>query len=289
MRRSSNNEAEVVQWIEQIVLCQRGEQPVGEWLKSGVLLCNLVNNIRPGLVRTVNQQAAPFKQMENIRNFLHAARELGLEESSMFDTIDLYEEKNLDSVIKCIYALGGAVQTHCPDFTGPKLGIPVFTKGKDPSKSKPKPAAHLLHLDPAEVGAMRMELESLRERVAPLQETHDRLLRENESLRQRAEVDVPHWASQVRQLAEQLEEVSAPLASVPIGEKLMTVFQGLQVVEGGLRGMKGAPLREEMDELKRAFAQHLGEGERREEALRQEVQRLRAQIGPGADSPNSVL
>lgn len=274
----------MVQWIEQIVSCKRGEQPVGEWLKSGVLLCNLVNNIRPGLVRTVNQQAAPFKQMENIRNFLHAARELGLEESSMFDTIDLYEEKNLDSVIKCIYALGGAVQTHCPDFTGPKLGIPV--KGKDPSKPKPKPAAHLLHLDPAEVGAMRVELESLRERM----EGHERLLRDNESLRQRADVDVPHWTSQVRQLAEQLGEVSAPLASIPIGEKLMAVCEGLQEVEAGLRGLKGAPIREEMEELKRAFAQHLGEGEQREKALRQEVQRLRTLIaGPADDSPNSVL
>lgn len=278
-KRSANNEQDVVQWIEAIVGSVKGDTTVAEWLKSGIILCNLVNAIQPGLIRTVNQQNVPFKQMENITKFLNAARDLGLPESSMFDTPDLYEEKNLDSVITCIYALGGAVQTVCPEFTGPKLGIPLIAKGKDVTKPKSKTSSHLLHLDPEQVASMREELETLRE-------SHARLQEENVLLRKRSEVDIPHWASQVRAVATQLEEAAAPIATVPLGERLLALVNSLQDAEAGLRALRGAPYREELDELKRAFAQHLEEGQVRESALREELDRLR-QLLP--ESPNSVL
>ena len=44
--------------------------------------------------------------MENITFFLTAAMNM---ESSMFDTTHLHEEKNIDSVIQCLYTLRGAV------------------------------------------------------------------------------------------------------------------------------------------------------------------------------------
>ncbi|CAJ1389884.1 unnamed protein product [Effrenium voratum] len=279
-KRSANNAADVVRWIEAIVGSQKDEDvTVGEWLKSGVVLCNLVNAIRPGLIRTVNQQTVPFKQMENITKFLNAARELGLPESSMFDTPDLYEEKNLDSVITCIYALGGAVQTMCPDFGGPKLGIPLIAKGKDAAKPKSKTAPHLLHLDPEQVASMRAEFEILKE-------GHGRLEEENALLRKKCEVDIPHWASQVRQCGLDLEEAARPIVSVPLGQRLLDLVQVLQDTEEGLRGLRGAPLREELEELRRAFARHLEEGEQREAALQQELEMLRKMV---PESPNSVL
>eukprot|EP00435_Cladocopium_sp_Y103_P030649 s1754_g7.t1 len=268
-KRSANNEQDVVQWIEAIVGSVKGDTTVAEWLKSGIILCNLVNAIQPGLIRTVNQQNVPFKQMENITKFLNAARDLGLPESSMFDTPDLYEEKNVDSVITCIYALGGAVQTVCPEFTGPKLGIPLIAKGKDVTKPKSKTSSHLLHLDPEQVASMREELETLRE-------SHARLQEENSILRKRSEVDIPHWAS----------HAAAPIATVPLGERLLAMVNSLQEVEAGLRALRGAPYREELDELKRAFAQHLEEGQVRESALREELERLRQML---PESPNSVL
>ncbi|CAK9004045.1 unnamed protein product [Durusdinium trenchii] len=277
-KRSANNEQDVVQWIEAIAGSQKGDASVAEWLKSGVVLCDLVNAIQPGLIRTVNQQCVPFKQMENITKFLNAARELGLPESSMFDTPDLYEEKNVDSVITCIYALGGAVQTVRPEFTGPKLGIPLIAQGKDKPKTS-KTSSHLLHLDPAQVATMREELDTLRE-------SHARLLEENATLRKKAEVDIPHWASEVREVAAQLEESAQPIATVPLGERLLGYVQRLAEAEAGLRGLRGAPYREELEELKKAFAQHLEEGQRRELALRHEVQRLQGML---PESPNSVL
>ena len=52
----------------------------------------------------------PFKQMENITAFLRACRTVGVSEHDLFETVDLYEEKDLNVVIQCIFALGRTIQ-----------------------------------------------------------------------------------------------------------------------------------------------------------------------------------
>lgn len=49
-------------------------------------------------------------------------RKLGVPEHSLFETVDLYEQKDLGLVVRCVFALGSAVQLTCPDFAGPHLG-----------------------------------------------------------------------------------------------------------------------------------------------------------------------
>eukprot|EP00927_Polykrikos_kofoidii_P065651 TRINITY_DN61381_c0_g1_i1.p1 TRINITY_DN61381_c0_g1~~TRINITY_DN61381_c0_g1_i1.p1 ORF type:complete len:370 (+),score=59.42 TRINITY_DN61381_c0_g1_i1:68-1177(+) len=115
-------EAEVVDWIQAVTGESKGEQPIAEWLHDGKILCKLVNCVKPGTIAKINEQKMPFKQMENITNFMNAARSMGVPESSMFGTPDLYEEKNMGSVVNCIYQFGGCVQATCAEFTGPKLG-----------------------------------------------------------------------------------------------------------------------------------------------------------------------
>lgn len=115
-------EAEVVDWIQRVTEENMGEQTVAEWLHDGKILCKLVNCVKPGTIKHINEQKMAFKQMENITYFMNAARSMGVPESSMFGTPDLYEEKNMGSVINCIYQFGGAVQINCSEFTGPKLG-----------------------------------------------------------------------------------------------------------------------------------------------------------------------
>merc|ERR1712110_1122141 len=67
-------------------------------------------------------------EMENITFFTKAAREIGVAESSMFGTPDLYEDKNMGTVIDSLYAFGGTVQARVPSFTGAKLGVAVAHK-----------------------------------------------------------------------------------------------------------------------------------------------------------------
>ena len=39
-------------------------------LKSGVILCKALNTVVPGAIPRINNSNMPFKQMENISNFL---------------------------------------------------------------------------------------------------------------------------------------------------------------------------------------------------------------------------
>lgn len=41
-------------------------------------------------------------QMENISNFLKACRAVGVAEHSLFETVDLYESKDLGLVVRCL-------------------------------------------------------------------------------------------------------------------------------------------------------------------------------------------
>ncbi|CAM9634144.1 unnamed protein product, partial [Ectocarpus sp. 12 AP-2014] len=115
-------EAEAQEWIEDVT-GERFAQGFGEELKDGRKLCLLINQIKPGAVRRVNDSRMPFKQMENVSNFLKACRAVGVAEHSLFETVDLYEGKDLGLVVRCLHALGQTVQKSCPEYNGPRLGI----------------------------------------------------------------------------------------------------------------------------------------------------------------------
>lgn len=127
-------ERQVVEWIELLTGQEKGEQTLGEWLRNGIVLCRLVNAVKPGTIKRVNAGSMAFKQMENITFFTNAIRDLGVPESAMFTSVDLYEERNLGALVNCIYTFGGVAQTVCPEYVesgAPTLGAPVAVDGKD--------------------------------------------------------------------------------------------------------------------------------------------------------------
>lgn len=94
-------EKEAQEWIE-AVTGERFSEDFGEELRNGRRLCLLINAIKPGAVRKVNDSRMPFKQMENISNFLKACRAVGVAEHSLFETVDLFEGKDLGLVVRCV-------------------------------------------------------------------------------------------------------------------------------------------------------------------------------------------
>lgn len=135
-------EDEVRAWIEAITQ-EPCEGPFGESLRNGVLLCKLVNCISPGSVKKINESRMPFKQMENISNFLKACRTLGVAEHSLFETVDLFENKDLGLVVRCVFALGSTVQVACPEFQGPHLGAKISQTNKRVFNDKQKQQARI--------------------------------------------------------------------------------------------------------------------------------------------------
>lgn len=69
----------------------------------------MVNNIQPGMVKKVNESKMAFKCMENINAFLEAAKNLGVPAQETFQTVDLWERQNLNSVVICLQSLGRKV------------------------------------------------------------------------------------------------------------------------------------------------------------------------------------
>lgn len=119
---SLNMEQQARKWIEEIAEMQLGED-FGMGLKDGIALCKVANAIEPNCIKKIETSKMPFKQMENISNFLKAIRKIGVLEYEVFETVDLFDLKDMGLVIRCIFALGRATQKNYPEFTGPALGV----------------------------------------------------------------------------------------------------------------------------------------------------------------------
>lgn len=79
------------------------------FVESYFVIClhRLANAIIGGV--KFNTMKVPFKQMENINNFLSACEKYGVAKTDLFQTVDLYEKQNLWQVVLCIFALGRKV------------------------------------------------------------------------------------------------------------------------------------------------------------------------------------
>jgi len=114
-------EAEVLQWIECVMGSPLPKGAYEDVLKDGVVLCNLMLKLMPGSIAKINTQGGQFKLMENINRFQEAAKKYGVSEIDVFQTVDLWERRNIPQVTNCIMSLGRACYSH-PEFQGPCLG-----------------------------------------------------------------------------------------------------------------------------------------------------------------------
>ncbi|XP_064639441.1 transgelin-2-like [Lineus longissimus] len=78
------------------------ENDVHEALVDGQLLCNKMNQLYPEGKIKVNTSKMAFKKMENIGFFCSAVKSYGIREEYCFQTVDLYESKNMRQVLICL-------------------------------------------------------------------------------------------------------------------------------------------------------------------------------------------
>jgi hypothetical protein len=115
---------ECLEWITQVTgepISTSGDMDnFYETLKDGVLLCKLVNAIKPGTVKKINESKMAFKCMENITAFLEAAKAFGVPVQETFQSVDLWERQNLNSVVICLQSLGRKGSNFNLPSIGPK-------------------------------------------------------------------------------------------------------------------------------------------------------------------------
>ena len=120
-------DADARAWIEALTGTKL-EGTTQEALKSGNILCELVNVIKPGSCPAPSKMSAPFKQMENIGNYLKACEGLGLRDAETFQTVSLYEDQDMLQVLVQIHSLGRIAQAI--GFEGPTLGPKISEENK---------------------------------------------------------------------------------------------------------------------------------------------------------------
>ncbi|KAI5636693.1 calponin-like domain-containing protein [Phthorimaea operculella] len=121
-KRDPEREKECQEWIEAILGAKfPPNEPIEDVLKDGTVLCQLMNKLQPGAIPKINTSGGQFKMMENITNFQAAMKAYGVADIDVFQTVDLWEKKDIAQVISTLYALGRETYRH-PEWQGPKLG-----------------------------------------------------------------------------------------------------------------------------------------------------------------------
>lgn len=110
-KRDPEKEVEAQSWIEEVLGAKFSPgESYADTLKDGVILCKLMNKIKPGSVPKINTSGASFKMMENINLFQKALKDYGVTDIDVFQTVDLWEQKDISQVTMTLFALGREVK-----------------------------------------------------------------------------------------------------------------------------------------------------------------------------------
>ncbi|XP_029297948.1 LOW QUALITY PROTEIN: LIM and calponin homology domains-containing protein 1-like [Cottoperca gobio] len=124
-------------WIEAVTGRCFGDKDFRGGLENGILLCELLSSIKPGLVKKINRLPTPIAGLDNLSVFLRGCEELGLKGSQLFDPGDLQDtstrptakgtdcSRKLKNVLITIYWLGRATNG-CTSYNGPTLDLKEF-------------------------------------------------------------------------------------------------------------------------------------------------------------------
>uniref|UniRef100_A0A6B2KZU2 Calponin-homology (CH) domain-containing protein n=1 Tax=Arcella intermedia TaxID=1963864 RepID=A0A6B2KZU2_9EUKA len=118
-------EDNIMDWIEELV----GEEIdyFYECLKSGRILCKMLNAIKPGTVPHINPPGNHLVERENIKYFLRACQVFGVSSYDIFDIQDLYTNANPKAVMQTLISLSRGL-SNLSWYKGP---LCVITKVKN--------------------------------------------------------------------------------------------------------------------------------------------------------------
>ncbi|XP_031752952.1 LIM domain only protein 7 isoform X3 [Xenopus tropicalis] len=129
--------SEAQRWIEEVTGKNFGNKDFRSALENGVLFCDLINKIKPGIIKKINRLSTPIAGLDNINVFLRACETLGLKEAQLFHPGDLQDlssrvtvrpeetDRRLKNVLITLYWLGRKAQSDSY-YNGPYLNLKAF-------------------------------------------------------------------------------------------------------------------------------------------------------------------
>ncbi|XP_069368971.1 calponin-3a [Paralichthys olivaceus] len=103
-------EEELRFWIEEMTGMSIGEN-FQKGLKDGVILCELINKLKPDSVKKTNYSQLNWHKLENLGNFITAILAYGLKPNDIFEANDLFENGNMTQVQTTLLALASMAKT----------------------------------------------------------------------------------------------------------------------------------------------------------------------------------
>ncbi|XP_063809024.1 LIM domain only protein 7 isoform X3 [Pseudophryne corroboree] len=129
--------SEARRWVEEVTGKSFGNQDFRSALENGVLFSDLINKIKPGIIKKINRLSTPIAGLDNINVFLRACEKLGLKEAQLFHPGDLQDlsnrvtvkreetERRLKNVLITLYWLGRKAHS-LAYYNGPQLNLKSF-------------------------------------------------------------------------------------------------------------------------------------------------------------------
>ncbi|XP_038055135.1 LIM domain only protein 7-like isoform X2 [Patiria miniata] len=132
---------EARRWIENVTGMKFRTDDFRKSMTDGILLCMLLQKIKPGLIKKINKSRSIYAGVDNLNVFLGACEDLGLKAAQLFHPGDLQdlssraslsvqerrkeEERRLKSVCITIFWLGRTAN-QLDTYTGPHLNLDAF-------------------------------------------------------------------------------------------------------------------------------------------------------------------
>ncbi|XP_039078116.1 LIM domain only protein 7 isoform X2 [Hyaena hyaena] len=129
--------AEAQRWVEAVTEKNFETRDFRASLENGVLLCDLINKLKPGVIKKINRLSTPIAGLDNINVFLKACEQIGLKEAQLFHPGDLQDlsnrvtvrqeetDRRVKNVLITLYWLGRKAQSN-PYYNGPYLNLKAF-------------------------------------------------------------------------------------------------------------------------------------------------------------------
>jgi len=106
-KRDRGRERRILTWVQTVLEEDLADlDNVHTSLKTGVLLCKLINKLKPGTIKKfAKTRLMPLTERANIEEFLQACIRLGVPQGDVCGISDLYSQKDLNAVYQTLFSL----------------------------------------------------------------------------------------------------------------------------------------------------------------------------------------